>query len=256
MAASAHLLQTGRRLLLSKPGSSIINQASALSNATLMAKPSASVGKHFYSTTTDKSPPHPSEGFLHGAATSYMETMYEAWKVDPKSVHVSWQAYFNNVSKGAPPGTAAQSPPPTLIPEPFITSDGASIPAASPNASSAEILDHMKVQLLVRAYQVRGHHLAHLDPLGISKPDLNPPELKYTHYGFTEKDLDRVFHLGQGMLPGFLGTKDKMTLGEIIQSLEKTYCGKIGIEYAHILDRTQCDWLRERFEVSDDVIVY
>ncbi len=55
----------------------------------------------------------------------------------------------------------------------------------------------MKVQLLVRAYQIRGHQLAKLDPLNIVKPNAeHAPELTIEHYGFTEKDLDRKFQLG------------------------------------------------------------
>jgi 2-oxoglutarate dehydrogenase E1 component len=173
--------------------------------------------RYLYSTGT-------TEGFLQGSAAAYVETMYESWKADPKSVHVSWQAYFKNVANGAEPGSAFQAPP-TLIPESYIIGDVGTASVTAPvGVSSPEILDHMKVQLLVRAYQVRGHHLANLDPLGITKPNTNPPELKHTHYGFTEKDLDRVFHLGQGMMPGFLDKSSKMTLREIIQSLQDTYC--------------------------------
>lgn len=79
-------------------------------------------------------------------------------------------------------------------------------PISTNGANGQEILDHMKVQMLVRAYQVRGHHLAKLDPLGILQPDLDPhakPELDYGYYGFTQQDLDREFHVGQGMLPNF-----------------------------------------------------
>ena len=63
-----------------------------------------------------------------------------------------------------------------------------------------------QVQLLVRAYQVRGHHVADLDPLGIMDPDLSdsvPPELELSHYGFTERDLDKQIALGPGILHPF-----------------------------------------------------
>lgn len=67
---------------------------------------------------------------------------------------------------------------------------------------SNEILDHMKVQLLVRAYQIRGHQLAKLDPLGINfmHNEASAPELKIEHYGFTEADLNRKFHLGKYLI--------------------------------------------------------
>jgi 2-oxoglutarate dehydrogenase E1 component len=177
-------------------------------------------------------PPHPSEGFLQGSASVYVEEMFESWRRDPSSVHVSWQSYFRNVSAGAKPGAAFQAPP-TLIPvQHYVSPDGlASVSGAS--VSSGEILDHLKVQLLVRAYQVRGHHIAHLDPLAISKPDMgafHAPELEYTFYGFAEKDLDRTFHIGTGMLPGFLSPNKKtLTLREIIDSLQNIYCALIAI---------------------------
>ena len=87
---------------------------------------------------------------------------------------------------------------------------------------------HSQVQLLVRAYQVRGHHVADLDPLGIMDPDLSdhvPPELELSHFGFTERDLDKQITLGPGILPHF-ATEDRkaMSLGEIIKLCKRIYC--------------------------------
>jgi 2-oxoglutarate dehydrogenase E1 component len=86
----------------------------------------------------------------------------------------------------------------------------------------------VQVQLLVRAYQVRGHHLADLDPLGIMDVDLadvQPPELELSHFGFSERDLDKQIALGPGILPHFVGEGRKsMSLGDIIGTLKQTYC--------------------------------
>ena len=85
----------------------------------------------------------------------------------------------------------------------------------------------MKVQLLVRAYQVRGHHRSKLDPLGILSPDLNhdAPELDISFYGFKESDLDRAFYLGQGILHGFRSESTQtLTLRDIVSKLKSTYC--------------------------------
>jgi 2-oxoglutarate dehydrogenase E1 component len=67
----------------------------------------------------------------------------------------------------------------------------------SSHLPSGEILDTMKVQLMVRAFQIRGHQQAKLDPLGITfQGKAHAPELTPGHYGFTEADMDRKFYLG------------------------------------------------------------
>jgi 2-oxoglutarate dehydrogenase E1 component len=107
----------------------------------------------------------------------------------------------------------------------------------------------------VRAYQSRGHHKARIDPLGIRTEAeqfgySKPRELELSHYNFTEKDLDQEIELGPGILPRFrTENRTKMSLREIIAACERLYCGSYGIEYIHIPDREQCDWLRERIEV-------
>ena len=117
----------------------------------------------------------------------------------------------------------------------------------------ASIQDHLKVQLLVRAYQVRGHLRASIDPLGIMQPDRDfcpAPELEASFYGFSEADCTNLrFHLGSGLLPEFQAANPVMTLGEILEQLQRTYCGRIGYEFTHIPDRGQCNWLRARIEV-------
>ncbi|KFH71780.1 oxoglutarate dehydrogenase (succinyl-transferring), E1 component [Podila verticillata NRRL 6337] len=190
--------------------------------------------------------PAAKDAFLQGNSASYVEEMYAAWLKDPTSVHLSWQIYFRNQSHGMSSSQSFQAAP--TIP----TSGG--VPSLVPGSQvgSSDVIDHLKVQLLVRAYQVRGHHVARLDPLGINKADLagvSPRELDITHYGFTEKDLDRTFSLGPGILPGFLDTGSNQTLREIIEHLKTIYCGSIGVEYIHIPDRDRCDWIRQRVEV-------
>lgn len=180
--------------------------------------------------------------------------MYLAWKKDPSSVHISWQVYFRNMEGNGPPESAFQAPP-TIVPTPT-----GGIPSLVPGAhigKNTDVTKHLKVQLLVRAYQVRGHHKAKIDPLGIrseAEPSrLNsavPRELELSHYGFSEADLDEEFTLGPGILPRFAKDgREKMTLREIIAACERIYCGSFGIEYVHIPDREQCDWLRERIEI-------
>ena len=180
--------------------------------------------------------------------------MYMAWKKDPESVHISWQVYFKNVESGKMPVSQAFQAPPTIVP----ASEGgvASImPGAGTGAESSNVTGHLKVQLLVRAYQARGHHKARTDPLNIRGEAeafgyRKPKELDLDHYGFSENDMNTEYVLGPGILPRFkTETRKKMTLREIVDACESIYCSSIGIEYIYVSDREQCDWLRERLEV-------
>ena len=122
-------------------------------------------------------------------------------------------------------------------------------------APGQDMNTHLKVQLLVRAYQSRGHHKAKTDPLGIrGEADAfgyrKPKELELEEYGFTPQDLDKEITLGPGILPRFATeSRHSMKLKDIIAACEKTYCGSYGVEYIHIPDREQCDWLRNRLEI-------
>jgi 2-oxoglutarate dehydrogenase E1 component len=192
---------------------------------------------------------------LQGNTANYVDEMYMQWKRDPESVHVSWQVYFRNMESGDMPVSQAFQPPPTLVaPHGGIGPDFKPGMGMSTGEGS-EIMNHLKVQLLVRAYQARGHHKARIDPLGIRSEAeqfgySKPRELELSHYNFSEKDLDQEIELGPGILPRFkTEQRKKMTLREIIAACERLYCGSYGVEYIHIPDREQCDWLRERLEI-------
>lgn len=198
-----------------------------------------------------------SDSFLQGNTANYIDEMYVAWKDDPSSVHISWQTYFRNMEEGKMPISQAFQPPPTLVPTP-TGGVHQQMPGAGIGLSAGtDVTKHLKVQLLVRAYQARGHHKAKIDPLGIRGEAeafgySKPKELELDHYGFTERDLDEEFDLGPGILPRFAsGDRKKMSLREIIGACEKIYCGSYGVEYIHIPDRKPCDWIRDRFEVPE-----
>ncbi|KAJ5631058.1 2-oxoglutarate dehydrogenase [Penicillium longicatenatum] len=212
-------------------------------------------GARQYASEATKPGVDSNDSFLSGSTANYIDEMYLAWKRDPSSVHISWQTYFKNMEEGSMPMSQAFTPPPTLVPTPTggVPQD---MPAAG-LAGGTDVTNHLKVQLLVRAYQARGHHKAKIDPLGIRGEAEafgydKPKELELDHYGFTERDLDQEFALGPGILPRFV-TEDrkKMTLREIIDSCEKIYCGSYGVEYIHIPDRKPCEWIRDRFEIPE-----
>ncbi|CAL9707921.1 unnamed protein product [Knipowitschia caucasica] len=193
--------------------------------------------------------PVASEPFLNGTSSNYVEEMYFAWLEDPKSVHKSWDVFFRNANAGAPPGAAYQSP---LGLTPALSSLGSAM-TAQPNVEKL-VEDHLAVQSLIRAYQIRGHHVAQLDPLGIMDADLDscvPTDIitssdKLGFYGLEESDLDKVFRLPTTTFIG--GSESALPLKEIIRRLEMAYCQHIGVEFMFINDLEQCQWIRQKFE--------
>ena len=110
-----------------------------------------------------------------------------------------------------------------------------------------EIAKEAAILQMINAYRVRGHLIADLDPLG-AEPSYHP-ELDPETYGLTIWDLDREFltgNLGHGM--GEASSKPMATLREILETLRKTYCGKIGCEYMNIQVPEQKRWLQQRME--------
>lgn len=190
------------------------------------------------------------DSFLQGNNASYVDEMYEAWLQDPKSVHISWDAYFKNLNGNKPASLAYQAPP-TIIPTPV----GSLSMVPDTNTTSGEdVMTHLKTQLLVRAYEVRGHLKAKLDPLHVSFGESEehgvPKELTLEYYNLSESDLDKSITLGPGILPKFKAQGiESMKLRDVINYCEKIYCSSYGIEFIHIPSREKCDWLRERIEV-------
>ncbi|VDN02539.1 unnamed protein product [Thelazia callipaeda] len=193
------------------------------------------------------------EPFMNGTSSVYIEQMYEAWQKEPSSVHPSWNAYFHNVERDLPPGQAYSSPPKALYaarPHLLPSEAGFSYKIKPQTGSSlSDIEDHLKVQLLIRSYQTRGHNTADLDPLGINNVNLNdttPPELELSFYGFKETDMEKEFRLPMSTFIG--GDKKSLKLRDIIKRLETIYCSHTGVEYMHLTNFEQLEWVRKKFE--------
>lgn len=92
---------------------------------------------------------------------------------------------------------------------------------------------------LINAYRVRGHLIADTDPLH-ALPRLYHAELDIETYGLTIWDLDRVFTTDG------LANKQASTLREILDVLQRAYCGKVGVEYRHIQSKEEKTWIREQ----------
>lgn len=189
--------------------------------------------------------------FMDGTSANYIEQMYNAWVKDPNSVHTSWSAYFSNIVSGVPPEQAFVKPP----------SLGGTIPqfSVSPQATDSTLKQlrlSVQVQSMIRAYQVMGHNMANLDPLGLmERKEL--PALKPETYGISESDMDlHVTQLkSEGITLGFIRSDEPMTVRQVLNELKTAYCDTIGAEFMHIQDRAQCNWLRERLENRQNTYV-
>ena len=103
--------------------------------------------------------------------------------------------------------------------------------------------------MLIRAYRIRGHFHAKLDPLGL-EPEKSEEELDPRSYGFTEADFDRRIFLDKVLGLEFA------TMREIIAILRRTYCQTLGVEFMHISDPAQKAWMQERIEGRDKEITF
>ncbi|MBU6308674.1 MAG: 2-oxoglutarate dehydrogenase E1 component [Planctomycetes bacterium] len=103
-----------------------------------------------------------------------------------------------------------------------------------------------RVDQLVRAYRVRGHLMAEIDPLGRPRPGL--PELDPDFYHLTEEDMDRSFSTDTIEGP------QSMSLRQIIKRLRNTYCRSIGVQFMHMDDLRVRQWLQVRMEGCENRI--
>jgi 2-oxoglutarate dehydrogenase E1 component len=189
--------------------------------------------------------------FLYGGNGAFIEELYARYLNDPASVDPSWRSYFDELG----PETrglfeqcrAAQQPRHDGHGRSAQAPVGAEVVDLSSERSRRHIIEHLRVVMLIRAFRVRGHLLADLDPLGLAG-DKHHPELDPAAYGFTEADLDREF-----FLDNMLGL-EKATLREIVRILRQTYSAKVGVEFMHIQDPDQKAWIQVQMEGSHNLL--
>ena len=209
--------------------------------------------------------------FLSKSNSSYIEQMYEKFCHDPNQLPDSWKQYFdalgeekeliNKESSGASwaPKKIKSNVDIDLdsyekfIPSNLSYSIEEKIKKEKPQSSSIELeqstKDSVRAIMMIRAYRIRGHLQADLDPLGLIKKE-NCPELLPETYGFTENDLDKKIFLDE-----VLGLK-YATLREILEILNRTYCSNIGIEFMHMTDPEEKSWIQQRIEGKDREIQF
>ncbi len=221
--------------------------------------------------------------FLYGGNADYVEGLYARYAADPATVPPSWRAHFDTFRERASDISAAAAEPgwargsaPAPRPDWMGALDGqwpAAAPATSaavakaveakvgaalvdkaPGASAeavrAATLDSVRAIMMIRAYRIRGHLAANLDPLGFERTIPTHDELDPATYGFSEADHDRPIFLDY-----MLGL-ETATLREILAILKRTYCGTLGVQYMHISNPQEKAWIQERIEGHDKEITF
>jgi len=177
---------------------------------------------------------------------SFVEDLYRDYVQDPSSVSEDWRKFFASVA--GRDGHFLRDPQfgPSFKPQSlFHATAGANGNGAAQSHVSAGVLQE-RVDQLVRAYRVRGHRLARVDPLG--EPPTMLPELDPEFHGLGPAELDRTFSTRS------LGGADEATLREILKHLRNTYCRFIGVQFMHIDDLAVRGWLQERVESTENRI--
>src|SRR5580765_4390532 len=213
--------------------------------------------------------------FLYGGNAAYIEDLYAKYEADPAAIDAEWRAFFqslkdekSDVVKSAQ-GASWQRPNWPVRPNGELVaaldgqwaeterrisdkikkqaqSTGVDISA---NDVQQATRDSIHALMLIRAYRMRGHFHAKLDPLELV-PEKNEEELEPRSYGFTEADLDRKIFLDKVLGLEFASMR------EIVAILRRTYCQTLGVEFMHISNAAQKSWIQERIEGRDKEITF
>ena len=209
--------------------------------------------------------------FLDGQNAAYIEQLYAKYETDPASVPAEWREFFAalgespaDVKKAAEGASWKKKNWPIAANGEIVNAlDGdwaivekavskkieAKAAAEGKPATTSDVLqstrDSVRAIMMIRAYRMRGHLHAKLDPLGIAAPVDDFNELSPENYGFTAADYDRKI-----FIDNVLGL-EYATIREMLDILQRTYCSTLGVEFMHISDPEAKSWIQERIEGPD-----
>jgi 2-oxoglutarate dehydrogenase E1 component len=213
--------------------------------------------------------------FLYGGNAKFIEQLYARYQEDPAGVDPEWQSFFEELGDeqesvlASARGASWQRAdwPEQANGELVSALDGDWAPVEKQisakidgkaktggSALSAEelrqaTLDSVRALMMIRAYRIRGHLAADLDPLKLRPPEPHP-ELQPETYGFGPDDLDRPI-----FIDNVLGL-EAATIREMVDILKRTYCSTMGVEFMHISNPAQKSWLQVRIEGPDKEIAF
>ncbi len=227
-------------------------------------------------TRQDKNEQFLLSSFLYGGNADYIDGLYARYKADPGSIDPTWASYFGrleddlaDVEKNAEGPSWQRTDWPQAANGDLVSAlDGnwgeiqvkvqkalvekakvETAPAPTPVDVLQATRDSIHAIMMIRAYRMRGHLHADLDPLQLKAPE-PAPELDPRSYGFTEADYGRKIYIDN-----YLGL-EYATVPEMVEILRRTYCSTVGVEFMHISDPEAKQWLQERIEGPDKSISF
>ena len=198
--------------------------------------------------------------FLTGSNSAFIEEYYSEYLKNPEKLPQGWKDFFDGLKENKEIISKTLEGP-SWRPKKKIKKNNLDLEdslkkdsAEDNKVNDLSLLNEsakysIRAIMLIRAYRIRGHLIANLDPLGLMAREEHP-ELKPETYGFTANDLNKKI-----FLDGVLGLQDA-TLSKIINILKKTYSGNIGYEFMHMGDPNEKNWIRDRIEGLEKEVVF
>jgi len=221
---------------------------------------------------TDQSPNDQfrASSFMQGHNAEYLEQLYAQYARDPGAVDAAWAEFFKALgdagdaeAEATGPSWARRDWPPVPGDDltAALTGEWPAPPAAEAREAGRKIavkaeefgvkltddqiqravLDSIRALMIIRAYRIRGHLVADLDPLGMRDQTVHP-ELDPESYGFTDADMDRPI-----FIDNVLGL-ETASMRQILEMVRRTYCGTFALQFMHISNPLEAAWLKERIE--------
>ncbi|MEM6384306.1 MAG: 2-oxoglutarate dehydrogenase E1 component [Pseudomonadota bacterium] len=217
--------------------------------------------------------------FLYGGNAAYLDQLYADYQKDPSQFGSEWAEFFalmgDNASDVAENARGASwkrpdwpiagngelvsaldanwGPDEKVAAKKVEETLKAGAQAAGGQVSEQQVQqatrDSVRAIMMIRAYRMRGHLHADLDPLGLSQQE-DAPELDPKSYGWTEADYDRPI-----FLDNVLGLQFA-TIPQMVDILKRTYCSTLGVEFMHISDAEEKAWIQQRIEGPDKGIAF
>jgi len=179
------------------------------------------------------------ESYLSGSNAVFIEELYSKYLQNENDVDENWRQWFSKLKNGE------------LTPDQDHLAIQEQMKSAVKNKKVASLtvssgqqehqIKQVEVLQLINAYRFKGHQKADLDPLKLQRTE-TIADLTLEGHNLTESDLDTVFNTGS------MFGADEIPLREIIDRLEKTYCGTLASEYMYIEDLAQKRWVQEHLE--------